>query len=171
MNAASNNAKQKLDEAWFYLQLMDRIEMGRQSLTANRDPKKEFSYLLSAFLNACYSSTEHLKQEKANVVTVKQFCTEHSEFYGSGPNGGWRTKVVHFRNIEPAHDGHIPPPGNNVILRFRETRSGEPQDGNSIPLKFGPGKFYFSDRGPQNSICDLCAVHLGDLRVLVNNCT
>lgn len=170
MNAASNNAKQKLDEAYFYLQLMDRIEMGRHSLTANRDPKTEFSYLLSAFLNACYSSTEHLKQEKANVEVVKQFRIKCSEFYGSGPNGGWRTRTVHFRNVEPAHDGYVPPPGNNVIIRFRDTSPAEPQNGGSIALKFRHGNYYFSDQGPQNSICDLCAVHLGQLRELINGC-
>lgn len=170
MNAASNNAKQKLDEAYFYLQLMDRIEMDRHSLTPDRDPKTEFSYLLSAFLNACYSSTEHLKQETANVEIVKQFRTRHSEFYGSGPNGGWRTRAVHFRSVEPSHDGYIPPPGNNVILRFRDTRPAEPQNGSSTTLTFGPGNFYFSDQGPQNSICDLCAVHLGQLRELVHGC-
>ena len=170
MNAASNNARQKLDEAYFYLQLMDKIEMYRHSLTENREPKTEFSYLLSAFLNACYSSTEHLKQEKANVEVVKQFRTRHSEFYGSGSNGGWRTRAVHFRNVEPAHEGYIPPPGNNVILRFRDKKPAEPQNGSSITLTFGPGNFYFSDQGPQNSICDLCAVHLGQLRELVNGC-
>lgn len=170
MNAATSNARQKLDEAKFYLQLMDRVEMARHPLTESRDPKTEFFYLLSAFLNACYSCTEHLKQQKTNVDVVKQFRTKHSDFYASGPNGGWRTRAVLFRNVQPGHDGYIPPPGNNVILRFRDVGPAKPQNGGAITLAYGPGNYYFSDDGPQNSICDLCAVHLGQLRELIDSC-
>lgn len=170
MATAPSNASKKIDEAHFYLQLMTKIEVDRQSLTDKRDPAAEFSYLLSAFLNACYSTTEYLKQNQENINIIKQFRTNNSDFYGHGPNGGWRTKVVHFQNIEPTLDGYIPPPGNNVILLFQETKQTEVRSNNSANPIFGPGKFYFSDKVPQNSICELCTVHLGQLSELINSC-
>ncbi|WP_138679165.1 hypothetical protein [Candidatus Accumulibacter phosphatis] len=165
------NANQKLDEASFYLNLMDRIEMERSSLTKNREASIEFSYLLSAFLNACYSCAEHLKQNKSNVDIVKQFRNTHSNFYASGPNGGWRTQAVHFRPVKPEHDGYIPPPGNNVIFRFRESKLYIPPKGDSVKFQFGPGSFYFSSEQAQNSICDVCATHLHDLKNLIALCS
>lgn len=171
MNDAITNAEQKLDEANFYLNLMDRIELERSSLTKGREASLEYSYLLSAFLNACYSCTEHLKQNKSNVDIVKQFRQRHSDFYASGPTGGWRTQAVHFRPVTPAHDGYIPPPGNNAILRFRKSQPYIPPKGDSANLQFGPGRFYFSCNGAQNSICDVCSVQLHDLKNLIGLCT
>jgi hypothetical protein len=170
MNDAVSNARQKLDEAGFYLQLMDRIETERRSLTEGREPKTEFSYLLSAFLNACYSCTEYLSRQKASAEAAERFQKEHATLYGRGPNGGWRTRAVHYRHVEPQRDGYIPPPGENIILKARGTRPAEPQTGKSITLTAGPGRFYFSEDGPQNSICELCAVHLDQLRQLVDAC-
>jgi hypothetical protein len=46
VNNAVDNAKQKVNEAGFYLTLMDKIEMERASLTKGREAKTEFSYLL-----------------------------------------------------------------------------------------------------------------------------
>ena len=164
------NASTKIDEAKFYLELMDQIEGRRQPLTNERELSVEFSYLLSAFLNACYSCTEHLKLRNSNRDRVVTFRRAHSEFYASGPNGGWRTKTVHFRNVGPTSDGYHPPPGNNVILRFRE--KAEPEaPGEPANLSFGPGYFYFSESGQQNSICDLCAVHIPKLQELVWSCS
>lgn len=171
MSDAVTNANQKFDEAGFYLNLMDKIELERSSLTRGREASLEFSYLLSAFLNACYSCTEHLKQNKSNQDFIKQFRHRYADFYASGPNGGWRTQAVHFRPVTPGHDGYIPPPGNNAILRFREPQPYISPKGDSVNFQFGPGSFYFSKGSAQNSICDICAVHLNDLKCLISLCT
>lgn len=126
MNSTLANANQKIDEAQFYLTLMDKIEMERASLTKEREAKTEFSYLLSAFLNACYSCTGHLEQNEQYKETAKGFRKKHPNFYASGSEGGWRTQAVHFRPVEPQHDGYIPPPGNNVIMRFRDSKPYTP---------------------------------------------
>lgn len=171
MSAVTDNAMVKLDEALFYLELMDKAEMERSTLTG-RETEVEFSYLLSAFLNACYSSLEHLKQDKANPKTVKAadaFQKRHPTFYKSGQNGGWRVQAVHYRPLTPGHDGYIPQPGHNAILRFRE--KWQTHQGNQVPLSFGPGAFYFSDESPQNTICDICAMHFHELKSFVQSCT
>lgn len=171
MSSALNNAKEKFDEALFYLKLMDRIETERSSLTEGRQPVTEFSYLLSAFLNSCYSCTEHLRQNKSNHDEVKKFRDSHRDFYSSGPNGGLRTQAVHFRPVTPGHDGYIPPPGDEVIIRFREELSPKPPSSDAVNISLGPGNFYLSNDKPQNSICNICAVHASEIRALIGRCT
>lgn len=171
METSTLHAKQKLDEACFYLRLMDKLEIGRNPLTEGRRAEQEFSYLLSSFLNACYSCGEHLKQNTDSISKVKKFRKEHPEFYESGSDGGWRTIAVHYKPVSPAHDGYFPPPGNNVILRFRETKPYiPPKAGEPIIFSPGPGSFYFSNDSAQNSICDLCAVHIEKLNKLIASC-
>jgi hypothetical protein len=111
------------------------------------------------------------KQNEPYKETVKSFKKQHPDFYASGSEGGWRTQAVHFRPVEPEHDGYIPPPGNNVIMRFRGTKPYVPPPGNAVDFSFGSaGSFYFSADGAQNSICNLCAVHLSELKGFVDSC-
>ena len=77
MESTVQNAKEKFDEASFYLDLMDAVEIKRNALTKNRSAEQEFSYLLSAFLNACYSITEHLKSNASLVSKIKEFRRLH----------------------------------------------------------------------------------------------
>lgn len=169
MSSFIDNALVKLDEAAFYLALMDKLELERASFTDTRKPEIEFSYLLSALLNACYSCTEHLIRNRVNHDLIKRFRDSHPNFYKSGSDGGWRTQAVHFRPVNPQHDGYIPPPGNNVILRFRE-KAKPHKPGEPIKLSFGAGSYYFTDTGPQNSICNLCSQHLSYIQKLIRDC-
>lgn len=70
MEDAISNARQKIDEALFFLTLMDKVESNRVSINGEREPIQEFTYLLSAYLNACYSCGEHLKREQCLVQRV-----------------------------------------------------------------------------------------------------
>ncbi len=169
MGDSVSNARTKLDEAKFYLDLMDKIELDRTPFTQDRTPDVEFSYLLSAFLGACYSSIEHLSRQKENEKATVDFKKNNPAFYKSGSEGGWRTQAVHFRPISPQHDGYIPPPGNNVTMRFRE-KAQSTTSGRNISLSFGPGRFYFTAIGPQDSICNVCARHLTQVDQLINSC-
>lgn len=172
MESTVQNAKEKFDEASFYLDLMDTVEIKRSALTKNRSAEQEFSYLLSAFLNACYSVTEHLKSNALLVSKIKEFRSLHPVFYSSSHDGGLRNQSTHLKPVKPAHDGYIPPPGSNVILRFRS--QGEPYippaPGEPINLNFSSGSFYLSTQSQQNSICDLCAVHLGEIKKFIEQC-
>lgn len=160
------NALEKITEATFYLKLMDQLELKKQPLTDDFDFETEYSYLLSGILNACYSACEFLKQNKLHKDTVKAFVHKHSFFYSSGPNGGLRTISTHFRPVKPSILGYVPPPGNNVILRFREER--QPIDAHNLTLNFGSSSsFYLNDNSPQNSLNDLCAQHINELKKLI----
>ena len=131
---------------------------------------KSFLNCLSAFLNACYSSLAHLEQELRLRKKVSLFKKAHQDFYAhssEGSKGGWRTQAVHFRPVDPGHDGYIPPPGDRVIIRFREKISdSKPGEAN---LNF-TRMFYFYAEQPQNSICDLCAVHSHALQEFIRDC-
>lgn len=172
MESTVQNAKEKFDEANFFLDLMDTVEIKRNALTRNRSVEQEFSYFLSAFLNACYSVTEHLKSNLSLVPKIKEFRSLHPDFYGPSQNGGLRNKSTHLKPVKPAHDGYISPPGNNVILRFREQDEPyiPPAPGEPINFNFSSGSFYLSTESQQNSICDLCAVHLGEIKKFIEQC-
>jgi len=161
-----HNALEKVAEATFYLKLMDQLELKKKPLTDDFDFQTEYTYLLSGFLNACYSACEFLKQNKSYKEPVKKFVYENSFFYSSGPNGGLRTVSTHFRPVKPSVLGYIPPPANNVILRFREKQ--ESIDPHNIVLDFDSGSsFYLDDTAPQNPLNDKCAEHLTCLKKLI----
>jgi hypothetical protein len=162
-------AREKICEADFFLRLMDRTELMRQPLIEGNDLAREFTFYLSALLNACYSVVSYLKESdrRASELAIK-FFRDHGDYYAR--RTGLRSALVHLRPLKPHHHGYIPPPGNNVILRFREPR--REQQGGSVGFDFSvTGRYYFQDEGSsQNSIGDLCAVHIGALRRLVEDC-
>jgi hypothetical protein len=127
--------------------------------------------LLSAFLNACYSVGEILKQEIKYVDEVKNIRLTRRDIYKNGANGGWRTISVHFSPVKPEVDGYIPPPGDKIILNFSYRKKYTPPPGDNIVLDFGKNKrFYFTKESPQNSITDICREHLGEIQKLVSDC-
>ena len=161
-------AREKLGEADFFLRLMDRAEINPKPLIDGNDVIKEFTFYLSALLNACYSVAAYLKVSDPRAEELaKKFLRDHAQYYAHGK--GLRTIAVHFKPVKPGHHGYIPPPGDSVILRFRELQTE--QQGNNIGFDFSAtGRYYFSNGNPQNSICDLCAVHMAALSRLVDAC-
>lgn len=162
-------ARTKLAEAAYFLRLMDRLERQQKPLVEGNDFKQEYSFYLSACLSACFSVSAHLYESVDAVrATVKKFRQEHDAFYARG--AGWRHVAVHLRPVEPEYHGHISPPGDSVILRLSD-EPYTPPTGNKVALNLDKGRrFYFTAEGPQNSIGDLCAVHLGALRRFVDQC-
>ncbi|HEY1090796.1 MAG TPA: hypothetical protein VGE47_06885, partial [Burkholderiaceae bacterium] len=59
--------------------------------------EEQIAFMLSAFVNACYSVVEHVRREGRLHDLAKKFCSKHPMFYGSGPKGGIRTVTTHFR--------------------------------------------------------------------------
>lgn len=168
IDEAVAGAREKVGEADFFLRPMDRAELARQPLIEGNDVIKEFTFHLSALLNACYSVACHLKESDPRAEKLaSKFLREHAQYYAHGK--GLRTIAVHFKPVKPGHHGYIPPPGDSVILRFRELQTG--QQGNNIGFDFAAtGRYYFSNGNAQNSIGDLCAVHIAALRRLVDDC-
>lgn len=162
------NVQSKLQEARFFLELMDGLEANRQPILSGHEIDSQFAYLLSAFLGACYSVVAYLLEDSNHKAAAKNFRRSHPEFYDSGAEGGWRTRAVHFSPVTPQHDGYIPPPGNSVNFRSRGTGYAPPR-GNSVDFAPQPGAYYFTTTTPQNSICDQCASHLSALTAFVDS--
>lgn len=161
-------AREKLCEAGFFLRLMDRSELTQRPLIDGNEVVKEFTFHLSALLSACYSVAAYLKESEPRARSLAvAFLNEHAVYYARGK--GLRTLVVHFRPVEPGHHGYIPPPGFQVILRFREPQ--QPVQGSQVGFDVATtGRYYYGNNGPQNAIGDLCAVHLSALRRLIDDC-
>ena len=164
------NSAMKIEEARYFLRLMKKVEAGRLELLQEFGREKEFSYLYSAFLNSCYSAVRQLQGNAAIKEKAKQFVREHPRLYKPGRNGGARTKSVYFQPLSPGHEGYISPPGDQVILTFEDEPYTAPL-GDAVSLDFPiEGRFYESDEAPQNSICDMCSVHLQAICKLIQDC-
>ena len=164
------NANSKIEEATYFLRLMNRVEKHGANLLEGHDRLTEFSFLYSAFLNSCYSAVRQLGGNDEIKSLAKLFLQSHPDYYKSGPNGGARTKSVYFKPLKPGHEGYLPPPGDNVILAF-DSEPYVPPSGKSVNLNLSShGRFYENSSGPQNAISDLAAVHLSKIRALVKRC-
>lgn len=164
----TGNSIAKILEAGFFLRLMDNLERNRLPLLDGHDVTSQFSYLLSAFLGACYSAVAYL-DESEHKAAARQFRQSHPDFYASRANGGWRTKAVHYFPVLPEHDGYIPPPGNQVNFRARGESYVPPRGDSANFDTCRHGVFYFKNVHPQCSICDLCSTHLVELKAFINS--
>ncbi|WP_411726062.1 hypothetical protein [Methyloglobulus sp.] len=154
------NAEEKLQEADYFLELMNKLDRENKPLTDNRNYEQEFSYLLSAFLKACYSVIQILQHEKGTRVEAKSFEYNHKDFYGSGKNGGLRIKTVHFKLVKPDFCGYVP--SNHFILL--------PYEKYTPSTKFDfRGAFYFD--GCNQTVCQMCYLHLQKIKELIEICS
>lgn len=174
MSEVIDNARAKVEEARFFLELMDRVEDEPTPLTSGRAAEDEYVFLLSAFLNACYSAVRMLEREKKLGDLVRSFRNNHPQFYGSATKGGRRAQSVYLQPVVPKLDGYIPPPGGKVIFRGK----GQSQE-RYVPPKWNQvnfdeldlgNAFYFETNTPQNPIGDLCAEHLSALNQFIDRC-
>jgi hypothetical protein len=94
------SSARKLEEAQFFLELLDALEQRQRPLTHAGDTAKEASYLFAAILNSFYSVTEVMKKEGIPATTVKDFKDKYLEIYGHGT--GERAKTVHIHHVDTA---------------------------------------------------------------------
>ncbi|RWX46881.1 hypothetical protein H206_03510 [Candidatus Electrothrix aarhusensis] len=164
-------AKEKIEESKYFLQKMVETESSCDSSDGAKDREKEFSHLLSAFLNSCYSVGEILKQEEKYFDLHKNLRLKRRDIYKNGKDGGWRTIAVHYKPVKPQHDGYIPPPADKVNFNFTSDKPYTPPAGDKIVFDIGQNKkFYFTKEIPQNSITDFCNEHMTELVVLITEC-
>jgi len=165
MSEVIDNARAKVKEAQFFLNLMNHVEDSQTPVLKGYTAKDEYVYFMSAFFNACYSATEHLEDEAKLVPSVKAFQKKHQEVYG---HGGWRTTAVHFRPVVPEFEGYIPPPGNKVNFKLKKFT---PLSGGEVNFDLSKGRrFYFTGKAPQSPIGDLCEEHLAQVKDFIRDC-
>lgn len=157
----------KLQEAKFFLELLDALEQRGNSLTSVASAKEEASFLLSAILNSFYSVTEHAKAI-VGAERVKQFKSKFPLFYAG--KEGLRNITVHQKHIGTDHEGYIPPAGDRVRIDFRSEPKLIKQ--NKIPgrLVFVP-YYYVIINNELVRIIELCYDHYYQLQKFVKDMT
>ena len=168
MSQVCDDSLAKVDEARYFLGLMERIEKRQTTLVQGYTAKQEYTYLLSAFVGACYGVTEYLWHGlKTSRASVENFREKRKHMYGDGPKGGWRTLTVHFRPVEPNREGYIPPMGNEVNFYCQPYT---PPSGNQVNF-YVKDEYYFTDDPSERAITRQCEEHLAELKKLVTqNC-
>lgn len=109
----------KLEEAQFFLELLEALDQRRRPLTHSANTAKEASFLFAAALNSFYSTIAIMRDEEGVDVTL--FVKAHPEIYERANKGGERAKTVHVSHTDVAYSGYIPPKGNEVNFNFRKT--------------------------------------------------
>ncbi|CCF96930.1 hypothetical protein B7R78_0009680 [Ralstonia solanacearum] len=151
----------KLDEAKFFLELLDALETRKRPLTNQQNAAREVSYLLSAFLNAVYSALEQAKPTIGEDA-IKEYKDTHRTLLGGK---GIRNMTIHEEHVDVSHSGYVPPPGNAVNFDFRQTPrliQEEQERTSSVNLRFGPSH-YIEYEGKLVHVTDLCSKQLYEL--------
>ena len=162
-----SNAKLKLQEARFFLELLDTLEQRGDSLTTNSTAKDEVSFLLSAILNSFYSVTEHLK-DVIDISKIQDYKKLHPLFYSG--KCGLRNITVHERHVEADHKGYIPPVGKvNLTLRPLPKIISEQNIPGIVTLRLTP-RYYLEVEGRMVLISDLCQEQCFELSKFVDHC-
>lgn len=159
------SSSRKLEEARFFLELLDALDQRRRPLTRTGDSAKEASFLFAAVLNSFYSAVAIMRDEEG--IDVKSFTDSHPEIYARAKDGGERAKTVHVKHTDTAFSGYIPPPANAVNCRFKATPSlvEEARVPGRLDATFGPDHYMFIDlRDRMENVTDFCYEHFNKLR-------
>jgi len=170
MSQVFDNASAKVEEAHFFLNLMNHVEDSQTPVVQGSTAKDEYVYFLSAFLGACYSAIEYLKGEaeaKPELKPlVKDFKDKHKEFYAY--EHGWRSKAIHYHPVVPGFEGYIPPRGDKVNFKLKKYT---PPSGGQVNFDLSKGRrFYFTGEAPQSPIGNQCEEELAQLEDFIKRC-
>ncbi len=155
----------KLEEAQFFLELLDALDRRRKPLTHSGDTAKEASYLFAAVLNSFYSAVAIMRDEEG--IDVKAFVSAHPEIYARAKGGGERAKTVHVKHTEAAFSGYIPLKGNEVNFDVRRTPRliEEARVPGIVDFALGPDHYMFIElRGKLEHVTKFCYDHFYQLK-------
>lgn len=159
------SSSKKLEEAQFFLELLDALDRRRKPLTRSENTAKEASYLFAAVLNSFYSTVAIMRDEEG--INVKTFVNEHPEIYARAKDGGERAKTVHVKHTEAAFSGYIPPKGNALNFDLRKTPLliEEACNFDRVDCTFGPDHYMFIElRGKLEQVTQFCYSHFYKLK-------
>ncbi|MCB1764445.1 MAG: hypothetical protein KDJ22_00075 [Candidatus Competibacteraceae bacterium] len=165
-----NDTDIKLQEALFFIELLEALEKRNDSLTNIADPEREASFLLSAILNSFYSTTELLKETIGNEEVNnfrKMFPLLYNRADKNGEQKGLRNLTVHVKHVEIDYKGFI---RKKAKLDFRrEPKLTKKKGGSCIGSLNFTHYFYLMFDGELERITDLCYQHYNQLRLFVEN--
>jgi len=148
----------KLEEAQFFLELLDALEKRKRPITNDATASQEASYLLSAILNALYSALEQSKPI-LGVDMVKSYKAARPSLFGGQ---GFRNITIHERHIEVDHSGYIPTV--NFSLHKTPRLISEEQDASKDTIFYIGSTHYIEVDGKLIHIATLCFKQFYELR-------
>ncbi len=155
----------KLEEAGFFLELLDALEHRKRALTSSSEPSTEVSYLLGAVLNSLFSALEQAKPI-AGVDAIKSYKAAHSALLGGN---GIRNLTIHEKHVGIHHSGYISPPGNAVNFDIRKTPrlvQEERLASTGVALHMG-ANHYIEHEGKLTDVTELCFQQFYELRAFL----
>ncbi|GAB3290335.1 hypothetical protein [Parahaliea aestuarii] len=168
---ALNSARAKLNEARFFLALMDRVETERTPITNGQTFEQEYTYYLSACLNGCYSAVVCLEDGgKLLKGAARAFKNERPEFYLR--EFGLRSRSVHYGPVRPGTPRYIPPQPGAVNFNFSVPQASAPQQQGRADFSLY-GTFYFDDEKDFDrtaTVRDICSRHIGEIAAFIDQC-
>lgn len=159
------SSRRKIEEARFFVELIEALEERGESLTHAADPASEASFLFAAALTSFYGAAVMLfETEGQSKEAVRNFMGRHPDIYGHGE--GTRAITVHKRHVEITTTGYILPPGDQVNFYCTDPPKLAPPPPPPGHFVFGGGYFYtvLSPSGREVRIRDFCLEHLGAIR-------
>lgn len=163
------SSHRKVEEARFFIELIDALEERGESLSHVADASSEASFLFAAVLNAFYGAAAMLYEtEGHSKPTVRAFTRQYPDVYGH--HVGTRAVTVHKRHVETTTTGYIRPPGNQSNAYFTKRPKLAPPHEPSVVV-VGRGYFYtvLSPSGREVRTRDFCLDHLGAIRQFRNS--
>lgn len=158
----------KLNEAAFFIELLEATENRSDTLTKGHSLEAEASYLLSAVLNAFYSAIDPWGRIKANQVKSKEFQNLYPEIYSHSHHGGWRSTTVHVKHLQVEHHKPEEPSGNLLLLfgpKPKLSQQSVNPDG-TLNLKISP-RFSLKYRGKWYYAAQFAKQHLAHLAHII----
>lgn len=95
-NALYPDVKAKLNEARLFLNLMRHTEATQRILISGYGVDAQFTYLLTAFLAACYSVLASMKEDDIHICATEGLRNSHLAFYVCKSDGSYRIKDIFF---------------------------------------------------------------------------
>jgi hypothetical protein len=154
------SSSHKLEEAQFFLELLDLLDDRNRPLTHVGEPAKEASFLFSAILNSFYSAIAIMRDVEG--IEVSSFVADHPEIYAVARKGGERAKTVHVSHTPVAFSGLIPVPavGHTTHLRRIPVLMREAQQPGRADCTLGPDHYMMIElSGKHVQVNDFCYSH------------
>jgi len=158
------SSDKKIEEAQFFLELLDALDQRKKPLTHSSDTAKEASYLYAAVLNSFYSVIAIMRDEEN--IDVKPFVSRHPVIYDRAKDGGERAKTIHVKHSDTAYSGYIPPKANEVNFDFRPTPLLiEEKKSEGLNIVLGPNHYMYIDlQGELIDVTKFCYDHFYELK-------
>ena len=149
----------KLDEASFFLTLLEALELRDESMTHEHSKEAEASFLFSAVLGSFYAALDQWHRNRRDHKVYQAFKKRHPEIHGSAEQGGWRNLTVHLAHVAISETRQVPTLGMDAHVRFNASKLVQRDDIPFAPLQVHLPQYCVEYRGHSRPVLALCREH------------